>query len=775
MRIHAQLQEILNKALIDAKESHHEFITPEHVLKASLEFDQVKSMLSACGADIEFIYDSTTDFLDKHIPIVKTGDPIQTIGFTSVMDRTFLNCASAEKKDIEFSDFLVSLLDESENHCSYFLKKSGVSRLRLLEIISYPQLYTDEDAELQTLINRIESSQYGDQAQWDENTKIPGQPGQPQRPAKKRDDKKPVLERFTRNLTQAAKDGELDVLVGRDNEIERTIQVLCRRTKNNPIHVGDAGVGKTAITEGLAQRIVEGSVPAFLQDFTVLSLDMGSLIAGTKFRGDFEERIKKIAEELIKKENTILFIDEIHTIVGAGSGASGSLDASNLLKPVLSQGKLRCIGSTTYEEYAKSFEKDRALARRFQKIDITEPSEEETVHILQGLKNRYEEHHNVQYTDDALRSAVELSKLYITDRKLPDKAIDVIDEAGSYMRIHPLEGKTVGTELVEKVVAKIARVPERTVSNNEKDRLKNLEKTLHETIFGQDEALQAVVKAVKRSRAGFRDQEKPVANFLFAGPTGVGKTELAKNLSQSLGIPLLRYDMSEYQEKHTVSRLIGSPPGYVGFEEGGLLTDAVRKQPNAVILLDEIEKAHSDIFNLLLQIMDYASLTDNQGRKADFRNCILIMTSNAGARDISKQMIGFGERKHSSSAIHDAVEKLFTPEFRNRLDAIIPFNNLEPEIILSITRNEIQKLSRRLSAKNVELEVSNECAAFLAKEGYSHEFGARNIARTIDSAISEKLVDEVLFGVLEHGGKAFCDLVNNCVTIRYEPKQNKQM
>lgn len=773
MRINAQLQEILNKALIDARESHHEFMTPEHVLKASLEFDQVKTMLTACGADIEYIYESTTDFLDKHIPLVKKGDPIQTIGFTSVMDRTFMNCAAAEKKDIEFSDFLVSLLDENENHCSYFLKRSGVSRLRLLEIISFPQQYSDEDAELQTLIEKIEASQYGDQGQWDDGIKTTGHPGQGQRPARKKDDKKPLLERFTRNLTQAAKDGELDILVGRDSEIERTIQVLCRRSKNNPIHVGDAGVGKTAITEGLAQRIVQGSVPDFLKDFTVLSLDMGSLIAGTKFRGDFEERIKRITEELLKKENTILFIDEIHTIVGAGSGASGSLDASNLLKPVLSQGKLRCIGSTTYEEYAKTFEKDRALARRFQKIDITEPSENETYNILQGLKSRYEEHHNVLYTDDALKSAVELSKLYITDRKLPDKAIDVIDEAGSYMRIHPLEHNTVDTELVEKVVAKIARIPERSVSLNEKDRLKNLQKALHESIFGQDEALAAVVKAVKRSRAGFREQDKPVANFLFAGPTGVGKTELAKTLSSNLGIPLLRYDMSEYQEKHTVSRLIGSPPGYVGFEEGGLLTDAVRKEPNAVILLDEIEKAHPDIFNLLLQIMDYASLTDNQGRKADFRNCILIMTSNAGARDISKQMIGFGERKHSSSAIHDAVEKLFTPEFRNRLDAVIPFNNLEPEIILSITKNEVQKLSNRLSAKSVELEVSSDCLAFLAKEGYSHEFGARNIARTIDAAISEKLVDEVLFGVLEHGGKAFCKLENNCVTISYESRKIK--
>ncbi len=773
MRINAQLQEILNKALADARESHHEFITPEHVLKASLEFDQVKSMLNACGADIDYIYESTVDFLDKHIPIVKSGDPIQTIGFTSVMDRTFFNCAAAEKKDVEFSDFLVSLLDENENHCSYFLKRSGVSRLRLLEVISYPPQYSDEDTELQSLIDKIESSQYSDQSRWEEGLKT-GNPGsQSQKPLKRKDDKKPLLERFTRNLTQAAKDGELDILVGRENEIERTVQVLCRRTKNNPIHVGDAGVGKTAITEGLAQRIIQGTVPEFLKDFTVLSLDMGSLIAGTKFRGEFEERIKRITEELVKKENTILFIDEIHTIVGAGSGASGSLDASNLLKPVLSQGKLRCIGSTTYEEYSKYFEKDRALARRFQKIDITEPTENDTVAILQGLKSRYEEHHKVSYTDDALRSAVELAKLYISDRRLPDKAIDVIDEAGSYLRIHPEEGAIVKTALIEKVVSKIARIPERSVSFSEKDRLKNLSAALHDSIFGQDEAINAVVKAVKRSRAGFREQDKPVANFLFAGPTGVGKTELAKTLSQSLGIPLLRYDMSEYQEKHTVSRLIGSPPGYVGFEEGGLLTDAVRKEPNAVILLDEIEKAHPDIFNLLLQIMDYASLTDNQGRKADFRNCILIMTSNAGARDISKSMIGFGERKHSSSAIHDAVEKLFTPEFRNRLDAVIPFNNLDPEIIVSITKNEVKKLSGRLAAKNVELEVSGECLAFLAKEGYSHEFGARNIARTIDIQISEKLVDEVLFGVLEHGGKAFCDIDNNCVTMRYEVEKSK--
>ncbi len=614
MRITAQLQEILQKALVDARESHHEFITPEHVLKASLEFDYVKSILSACGADIDYIFESISDFLDKHIPIVKNGDPIQTIGFTSVMDRTFLNCAAAEKHDVEFSDFLVSLLDEHENHCSYFLKRSGVSRLRLLEIISFPQQYNDDDMEILSLINRIESSQYSDQGQWEEGSKNSGISGQ--KPLKKKEERKSLPERFTRNLTQAAKNGELDILVGRDAEIERTIQVLCRRTKNNPMHVGDAGVGKTAITEGLAQRIVQGKVPEFLKDFTVLSLDMGSLVAGTKFRGDFEERIKRFTEELVKKGNIILFIDEIHTIVGAGAGAS-NMDASNLLKPLLSQGKLRCIGSTTYEEYAKTFEKDRALARRFQKIDISEPTEEETFLILKGLKDKYEEHHAVQYTDDALHSAVELSKLYITDRKLPDKAIDVIDEAGSYMRLHPSKTNTIGNELIEKVVAKIARIPERTVSRNEKLTLKNLHTSLQKSIFGQDEALEAVVKAVKRSRAGFREQDKPVANFLFAGPTGVGKTELAKTLSHNLGIPLLRFDMSEYQEKHTVSRLIGSPPGYVGFEEGGLLTDAVRKEPNAVILLDEIEKAHSDIFNLLLQIMDYASLTDNQGRKAE--------------------------------------------------------------------------------------------------------------------------------------------------------------
>ncbi|HKL85920.1 MAG TPA: AAA family ATPase, partial [Treponemataceae bacterium] len=599
-------------------------------------------------------------------------------------------------------------------------------------------------------------------------------------PTKTKPAKKSFLERFTVELTSLAREGKLEPLIGREDELDRTIQVLCRRMKNNPIHVGDAGVGKTAVTEGLAQRIASKDVPPLLYDYEVFSLDMGALVAGTKFRGDFEERIKRVLEELMRKEKAILFIDEIHTIIGAGATGGGTLDASNLLKPALTSGKLRCIGSTTYEEYNKYFEKDHALSRRFQKIDIVEPTEEESISIVQGLRTRYEEFHGVHYTDEAIEQAVKLSAQYITERRLPDKAIDIIDESGARARIAaglieakktvaPVTAATDVTEnpavipivdraLIETVVAKIARIPEKTVSSGETERLKELEPTLTRSIFGQTEAVQAVVKAVKRSRAGFRAQGKPVANFLFVGPTGVGKTELARKLAEVLGISMHRFDMSEYQEKHTVSRLIGSPPGYVGFEEGGLLTDLVRKQPHAVVLLDEIEKAHSDIYNILLQIMDYATLTDNQGRKADFRNVIFIMTSNAGARDIGKPMIGFGGESVSEAAVLEAVEKTFTPEFRNRLDAIVRFDHLSKEVMVSIVKKELDAVFGRLAEKKVVLRVPEDVVEFIAEKGYSIEFGARNAARLIEDLITTPLVDLVLFGELSGGGKASCEL-----------------
>ncbi|MEI6875578.1 MAG: AAA family ATPase, partial [Spirochaetota bacterium] len=613
-------------------------------------------------------------------------------------------------------------------------------------------------------------------------------------------------------------------VIGRESEIERTVQVLCRRLKNNPIHVGDAGVGKTAITEGLAQRIVAGTVPPRLKGYTIYGLDMGALLAGTKFRGDFEERIKRVVDELLKKERAILFIDEIHTIIGAGAVSGGSLDASNLLKPALTSGRLRCIGSTTFDEYNKYFEKDRALSRRFQKIDIVEPSLSEALEILKGLRPKYEEYHKVRYSDEALDLAVNLSAQYITERRLPDKAIDVVDEAGAWARINAfkigeaarlsaaaeaakisaaelsaqvgndiampeievnpeakqkteVKGKAddvevpeeavldIGRKEIEMVVAKIARIPERSVSTSEKEKLASLEADLRAEVFGQDAAVDAVVKAVKRSRAGFRNPDKPVANFLFVGPTGVGKTELARQLAKGLGVSLHRFDMSEYQEKHTVSRLIGSPPGYVGYEEGGLLTDLVRKTPHAVVLLDEIEKAHPDVYNILLQIMDYATLTDNQGRKADFRNVVLIMTSNAGARDLGKNLIGFGERTVTDSALNEAVERAFTPEFRNRLDAVVRFENLPPSVIEKIVAKAIDEFRVQLVDKKVEFEVTPALITHLAEKGYSKEFGARNIARLVEDRIKTFFVDEVLFGKLAAGGKAMADVKDGEVVI----------
>ncbi|MDR1566106.1 MAG: ATP-dependent Clp protease ATP-binding subunit ClpA [Treponema sp.] len=774
MKISGHVQGIINAAYNEAKIRNHEYLTPEHILYAALAFNEVQEILNSCGADLSQLKHGMENYFEQKIPVIADADPIQTVNFQSVIERAVLSSQSAQKNMLDVADILVSLYDEERNYCSYYLRKAGIRRFDLLNIISH---------EMDPENGRLGFAKQGRPQMNEEDPAREGgfEEDMPDTGQKARPSKKSALEKYAAELTALARENRLEPVIGREDELDRTVQVLCRRLKNNPVHVGDSGVGKTAITEGLAQRIVAGKVPPTLKDFTIYSLDMGALVAGTKYRGDFEERVKRVIEEILKKERAILFIDEIHTLVGAGSVSGSALDASNLLKPALSSGKIRCIGSTTHEEYNKYFDKDRALSRRFQKIDISEPSENDAIKILQGLKSKYENYHQVHYSDEAVEGAVRLSAQYITERRLPDKAIDVIDEAGAFARIEAYkkengvetvqEGSVefskieqpaieIGLPLIETVVSKIARIPERSVGGSEKDKLRVLEEKLRERIFGQDEAVRAVVKAVRRSRAGFRGADKPVANFLFVGPTGVGKTELARSLADILGVSMHRFDMSEYQEKHTVSRLIGSPPGYVGYEEGGLLTSAVRKQPHSVVLLDEIEKAHPDIYNILLQIMDYATLTDNNGRKADFRNVTLIMTSNAGARDIGKSLIGFGDRAQDETAVDGAVEKIFTPEFRNRLDAVVRFGHLSKEIMASIVNKELNLFREQLREKKVSLEVTDACVSRLAEEGYSREFGARNAGRVVEEKIKSFFVDEVLFGRLASGGGARADFIN---------------
>lgn len=761
------VRRIFQDAVEDAKKRNHEFVTPEHLLWAIMFNPKALELFTLSGSDLGYIHDNLNTYLEKKIPVRtqnNQAEPIQTVGLQNVFERAILNCNAAEKPVIGINDIIVSLMDEEKNHCSFFMKQSGIDRLRLLQLVSSPDFYDDgknksayEEAEDVREAQGLKKDSAAHSAEEKNTDKNKAQ--------------KTYLERFTVNLTEKARKGLLSPIIGREEEIERTIQILCRKQKNNPIHVGGAGVGKTAITEGLAQRITANKVPCFLKNANIYSLSLSDLLAGAKFRGDFEERLKRIVSEISKEKNAILFIDEIHTIVNANSGGGG-IEAPDLLKPILANGKVRCIGATTFEEYNKYFTKDAALARRFQKIDIEEPNEEEAVKILKGLRESYENFHKVHYSDEVLESAVHLSALHIRDRFLPDKAIDLIDEAGALIKIRADKEKNenetdkkgleetalpeVSLSDIDKIVAKTAKIPEQRISVNETEKLRHFEEILSKKIFGQDTAIEGVTKAVKRSRAGFRSKDKPVANFLFVGPTGVGKTELAKTLAEELGIPLLRFDMSEYQEKHTVSRLIGSPPGYVGFEEGGLLTSAVQKSPNAVLLLDEIEKAHADIYNILLQIMDYATLTDNQGRKAAFNNIILIMTSNAGSSNIGKPLIGFGGERISESAVDEAVEKTFTPEFRNRLDAIIKFGPLTMQVMSLIIKKEVEKIRSQLAEKEISLELEEDVIPLLAEKGYSEEFGARNAARLVEDEFVTPLTDMILLGETKKGSSVKC-------------------
>jgi ATP-dependent Clp protease ATP-binding subunit ClpA len=761
MDISTELNQIIVAAYREAESRGHEYLTPEHVLYAALFFDRGREIVLACGGNVEALTKELDEFFLTRVPVVENSKPIQSAGFQSIMENAILHTASSEKDSVEIDDILASILEEKESFAAHFLARQGIDRLELLSYIShgvtvFPSTEDEQD------LGEPEVGEPGDE-EGDAEPKEQRGKSRGARP----------LQAFAVDLTEKARAGGIDPLIGREEILQRTIQVLCRRLKNNPIHVGEPGVGKTAITEGLAQMIVDGKVPKALRDYRIFALDMGALLAGTKFRGDFEERMKKVIRELEKQDRAILFIDEIHTVVGAGSVSGGSMDASNILKPVLTSGKVRCIGSTTYEDYRKFFDKDRALSRRFQKIEVPEPTVEEAYQILLGLREKYETFHDVKFTEDALKAAAELSAKFINDRHLPDKAIDVLDEAGAWVRVYgpeeategPHDPRTVEVKTVEQVVARIAKIPQASVSSDEREKLKSLEVELKGTVFGQDHAVDLVVRAIRKSRAGFGERDKPVASLLFAGPTGVGKTELARQLAQTLGIGLLRFDMSEYQEKHTVSRLIGAPPGYVGYDDGGLLTDAVRKTPHAVLLLDEIEKAHQDIYNMLLQIMDYATLTDNNGKKADFRNIILIMTSNAGARELGKPLVGFGERSVSEEAVFDAVQRIFSPEFRNRLDAVVKFNALDHAVVLQVVGKVIREFQEELAVKKVTLEVSPECREWLAAKGYSQDFGAREIARLVSTKLKDFFVDEILFGRLSGGGSARADVVNDDIAL----------
>jgi ATP-dependent Clp protease ATP-binding subunit ClpA len=746
--ISKELEGTLNSALKEAKRRRHEYVSLEHLLYALLQDKDASGALLNCGGDIARLKKSLEEFFDSHLEMLPQGldqEPQQTIGFHRVLQRAVIHAQSAEKKEINGGNLLIAMFREPDSYAVYLLEEQGITRFDVVNFVSHgiSKLATGEE--------------------WPQSEEDHGEEDKPSRRVK-------PLEAYTVNLVDKARQGNIDPLIGRQDEIERTIHVLCRRRKNNPIYVGDPGVGKTAIAEGLALKISHGEVPEALKSAVVYSLDMGALLAGTKFRGDFEARLKGVLAGLKKQPNSILFIDEIHTIVGAGATSGGSMDASNILKPALASGELKCIGSTTYHDYKSYFERDRALARRFQKIEISEPSIDEAYQILQGLKPHYEKHHGVHYSTAAVHAAVELSAKHINDRRLPDKAIDVIDEVGAAVKILPPDKrkKTIGAKDIEKIVAKIAKIPPRSVSVSDKEQLQNLDRDLKLTVFGQDAAIDTLTSTIRLSRSGLGHPEKPIGCFLFSGPTGVGKTEVAKQLAHVMGIEFIRFDMSEYMEKHTVSRLIGAPPGYVGFDQGGLLTDAINRNPYAVLLLDEIEKAHPDLFNILLQVMDHATLTDNNGKKADFRNIILIMTTNAGAREMSGAPLGFGARSNAGKG-KEAIEKMFSPEFRNRLDSMIVFNSLSMEIIERVVDKFIIELDQQLNEKKVFLQLTVKARRWLAERGYDPSFGARPMARLIQNEIKRVLADEILFGKLANGGKVEVDEDEGKLTFAYSP------
>ena len=735
-----ELEVSLHMAFVEARQKRHEFITVEHLLLALLDNPSAAEVLRACAANVDELRRELTTFINEHTPRVEGADEIDTqptLGFQRVIQRAILHVQSSGKKEVTGANVLVAIFGEKDSHAVYFLQRQNVSRLDVVNFISHGIAKAPQHGTGATGRNESE------QGEQETETAQPGG----------------ALENYTQNLNQQALVGKIDPLIGRDRELERVIQTLCRRRKNNPLLVGEAGVGKTAIAEGLARRIIEGRIPEILEGAQVYALDMGALLAGTKYRGDFEQRLKAVLKQLRENQNAILFIDEIHTLIGAGAASGGTLDASNLLKPALSSGQLKCIGATTYSEFRQIFEKDHALSRRFQKIDVAEPSVAETVDILKGLKSRFEEHHNVKYSAAALASAAELSARYINDRHLPDKAIDVIDEAGAAQRILPKskQRKTIGKGEIEDIVAKIARIPPRSVSSDDKTALMNLERDLKNVVFGQEAAIDALAKAIKMSRSGLGNPTKPIGNFLFSGPTGVGKTEVARQLAFTLGIELVRFDMSEYMERHAVSRLIGAPPGYVGFDEGGLLTEAITKKPHCVLLLDEIEKAHPDIYNILLQVMDHGTLTDNNGRQADFRNVILIMTTNAGAESMQKSIIGFSAKREAGDEMAE-IKRMFSPEFRNRLDATISFKSLDNDVILRVVDKFLMQLEAQLHEKKVEAHFTDELKAWLAGEGFDPMMGARPMARLIQDTIRSALADELLFGRLASGGKVTIDL-----------------
>lgn len=730
-----ELEGTLNQAFKEARDKRHEFMTVEHLLLALLDNTAATEVLDACAVDADRLRRELSEFIDATTPLIPQNDEDRdtqpTLGFQRVLQRAVFHVQSSGKNEVSGANVLVAIFSEQESQAVYLLRQQNVSRIDVVNFIAHG-------------ISKL-----------DDHSGQDAHPGRDAAPEEAVDSENGEgMESFVTNLNELAKRGKIDPLVGREKEVERLVQVLSRRRKNNPLLVGESGVGKTAIVEGLAKKIVEGDVPDIIKEAEVFSLDLGSLLAGTKYRGDFEKRLKSLLSQLKKREKAILFIDEIHTIIGAGAASGGVMDASNLLKPMLSSGELRCVGSTTFQEFRGIFEKDSALTRRFQKIDVVEPSDDDTYQILKGLKSRFEEHHDIRYTDKALRTAVTLSSRYINDRHMPDKAIDVIDEAGAAQRLKPVSRrkKVIGVTEIEEIIAVIARIPPKAVSRNDKELLKNLERNLKMTVFGQDDAIDTLGSAIKMARAGLKDGNKPIGSFLFAGPTGVGKTEVTRQLAEALGVELIRFDMSEYMERHTVSRLIGAPPGYVGYDQGGLLTDAVTKHPHSVLLLDEIEKAHPEVFNLLLQVMDHGTLTDNNGRKADFRNVILVMTSNAGAEDMGRRSMGFSQQDHAIDG-NEAIRKMFSPEFRNRLDGIIQFSALPREVIMSVVDKFLVELQVQLDDKKVHITVQDDAREWLAEKGYDKAMGARPMARLIQEEIKKKLADALLFGVLSTGGE----------------------